>query len=69
MSTEWPYFRDDDDPDNLIYDDGVSDIQKLCHGCGQVRQMDARASHCATCQFHQREGMDIAFRDDDFDDR
>ena len=45
------------------------ETRKLCHGCGQPRQMDARANYCATCQFHQREGMDIAFRDDNFDER
>ena len=43
------------------------EARKLCHGCGKVRQMDARASYCATCQTHQREGMDLAFRDDNFD--
>ena len=69
MFAEWPYFPEDDDPDNLVYADDFEKVERLCHGCGKVAQMHPLAFRCAMCLAYEREGMDIAYRDDNFDER
>ena len=60
--------EDDYAPENLSSAVTTMVIEKVCHGCCQVRQMDSRAAYCTVCYWHQSQGMDLAFRDDNFDD-
>ena len=63
-----PYSFDEDwDPENCSFVVDGLDKEGRCHGCGQVRLLPYRANYCRTCIVHQEAGMDIAFRDDDFD--
>ena len=61
-------FEDDYDPENEIHKTITEIVEKRCHGCGQLRPMSRRANYCLTCNFHQEQGMDLAFHDDDFKD-